>query len=181
MDAGITTSGTHTDNFHLLLSLEDFVYLNQRLYLPAQKTTPSVISIMSRIEEIKLQRTNLLELLKFIVLQGDYWHSTIEALIGNPLEPPAIDLTNCGDACPYCCDLIKEYVMLISRVGLSLFLAEVFINNPGGELTPNLLVKKLSDFKDVGLVVYGRPRSTKAPPIKFVSFTILQLIRDDYS
>ena len=51
----ITTSGTHTDNFHLLLSLEDFVYLNQRLYLPAQKTAPSVISIMSRIEEIKLQ------------------------------------------------------------------------------------------------------------------------------
>ena len=137
----ITTSDTYTDHFHLLLSLEDFFYLNQRLYLPAQKTAPSVISIMSRIEEIKLQRTNLLELLKVIVLQGDCWHSTIEALIGNPLEPPAVDLTNCGDTCPYCCDLIKEYVMHISRVGLSWFLAEVFINNPGGDLTPALLVK----------------------------------------
>ena len=134
---------------------------------------------MSRIDEIKLQRTNLLELLKVIVLQGDCWHSAIEALIGNPLEPPAVDLTNCGDACPYCCGLIKEYVMPVSRVGLSLFLAEVFINNPGGEVTPNLLVKKLSDFKDVGLVVYARPRSTKAPPIKFVSVTILQLIASE--
>ena len=28
----------------------------------------------------------------------------------------------------------------------------------------------------MGLVVYGRPRSTKSPPIKYVSVTILQLI-----
>ena len=69
--------------------------------------------------------------------------------------------------------------MPISRVGLTLFLADVFINNSGGELTPALLVKKLTDFKDVGLVVYGRPRSTKAPPIKFVSVTILQLIASE--
>ena len=33
----ITASGTHNDNFNLVLSLDDFVYLNQRLYLPAQK------------------------------------------------------------------------------------------------------------------------------------------------
>ena len=30
----ITESGTHTDNFQLCLGLDDFVYLNQRLYLP---------------------------------------------------------------------------------------------------------------------------------------------------
>ena len=41
-------------------------------------------------------------------------------------------------------------IMLISRFGLSLFFTDVFINNPGGELTPALLVKKIIDFKDVG-------------------------------
>ena len=97
-------------------------------------------------------------------------------MIGNPLEPPATDLMSCGDTYPFCCDLIKEYVIPISRVGLSLFLADVFINNSGSELTPALLVKKLIDFKNVGLVVYGRPRSTESPPIKYVSVTILQLI-----
>ena len=60
-----------------------------------------------------------------------------------------------------------------------MFLAGVFINNPGGELTPALLVKKLIGFKDLGLFVYGRPKSTKAPPIKFVSTTILQLIASE--
>ena len=175
----ITASGTHTGNFNLLLSLDDFVYLNQRLYLPAQKKSPSVISIFSQIEEIKFQCSNLIELFTIFVLRDNFWHSTIEALIGNPLKSPAIDLKNCGNACPFYCDLIKEFVMPISCVGLSLFLADVFINNPGGELTPDLLVKKLIDFKDVGLVVYGRPRSTKAPVIKFVSITILKLIASE--
>ena len=39
------------------------------------------------------------------------------------------------------------------------FLADAFINNPGEDLTQLLLVKKLSKFKDFGIVVYGRPRS----------------------
>ena len=85
--------GAHTDDFYLLLSLDDYVYLNKRLYLHAQTTSPTVITILSQIEEIQLQQSNLLELLKMIVLQGACWHSAIEALIGNPLEPPAIDLT----------------------------------------------------------------------------------------
>ena len=114
-----------------------------------------------------------------VVLRGDCWHLAIEALIGNPLEPPATDLMSCGDTYPFCCDLIKEYVIPISRVGLSLFLADVFINNSGSELTPALLVKKLTHFKDVGLLVYGRPRSPRAPAIKFVSVTILQLIASE--
>ena len=41
------------------------------------------------------------------------------------------------------------------------------------------LVKKLIEYKDVGIVVYGRPRSKKAPPGKYVSVTILQLITSE--
>ena len=62
---------------------------------------------------------------------------------------------------------------------MSQFLAEVFINNPGGDLTPAVLIKKLTEFKDVGIVVYGRPRSKKTPPHKYVMVTILQLIASE--
>ena len=174
-----STIGSSVDSMNLCLSLDDYVYLNQRLYLPAPKTPTHAVCILSRVEVIDLQRANLLELLKLIVLRGNCWHKCIEALIGNPLEPPSIDLTNCGDACPYCLDLIKEYIMPVNREGLSQFLAEIFINNPGGDLTPTVLVKKLTEFKDVGTVVYGRPRSNKPPPHKYVTVTILQLIASE--
>ena len=133
--------GSSVDSMNLCLSLDDYVYLNQRLYLPAPKTPSHAVCILSRVEVIDLQRANLLELLKMIVLRGDCWHKCIEAFIGNPLEPPSIDLTNCGDACPYCLDLIQEHIMPVNREGLSQFLAEMFINNPGGNLTPTVLVK----------------------------------------
>ena len=69
--------------------------------------------------------------------------------------------------------------MPVNREGLSQFLAEVFINNPAGDLTPAILVKKLTEYDDVGIVVYGRPRSNKPPPHKYVSVTILQLIASE--
>ena len=49
-----------------------------------------------------------------IVLLDACWHKCIEAYIGNPLEPHSIDLTNCGDACPYCLGPIKEYIMPVN-------------------------------------------------------------------
>ena len=69
--------------------------------------------------------------------------------------------------------MISDYVMPIIRKGLSHFLADVFINNPGSALSPVLLVKKLTEYKDVGIVVYARTRSNKPPPAKFVSVTVL--------
>ena len=174
-----TTTGSSVDSMNMCLSLDDYVYLNQRLYLPAPKSPSDTVCILSRVEVIDLQRANLLELLKMTVLRGDCWHKCIEALIGNPLEPPSIDLTNCENACPYCLDLIKDYIMPVNREGLSQFLAEVFINNPAGDLTPAILVKKLTEYNDVGIVVYGRPRSNKPPPHKYVSVTILQLIASE--
>ena len=111
-----------------------------------------------------------------IVLKGNCWHQAIENFIGNPLEPPVLVLTSCGNACPFCCDVISDYVMPIIRKGLSQFLVDIFINNPGSALSPVLLVKKLTEYEDVGTVVYARPRSNIPPPAKFVSVTVLQLI-----
>ena len=63
-------SGTVTDNFHLMLSLDDFVYLNTRLFLPPP-IVPSIIKpILAAHEEIAIQQKNLLDLLKLIVLKG---------------------------------------------------------------------------------------------------------------
>ena len=40
-------SDTITDNLYLKLTLDDYVYLNQRLYLPQPKNGPGVITILS--------------------------------------------------------------------------------------------------------------------------------------
>ena len=174
-----STIGASLDSMNMYMTPDDYVYLNQRFYLLAPKNLPRVVCILSQVEFIDLQRANLLELLKIIVLRGYCWYNCIEAFIGNPLEPPSIDLTNCGDACPYCLDTIKEYIMPVNREGLSQLLAEVFINNPGGNLTPAVLVKKLTKSKDVGIFVYERPRSKNPPPHKYVTVTILQFIASE--
>ena len=67
-----------------------------------------------------------------VVLRGDCLLKKIEDFIETPLKPPAIDLTTYGDACPFCCDVITDYIMPIRCVGLSQFLVDVFINNPAG-------------------------------------------------
>ena len=111
-----------------------------------------------------------------IVLKGNCWHKQLEEKIGNPLEPPAINLTSCGDACPVCCKLLSDYILLVSIPSLSLFLADVFIINPGTNLSLTLLIQKLTKYHNVGTTVYCRPRSTKPPSTKFLQIIIIQLI-----
>ena len=71
---------------------------------------------------------------------------------------------------------MSEYIMPVIVGGLSCFLADTFINNASGSLSPDMLVNKLTQYLDVGRVVYNRPRSPKAPGGKFVMVTVLQLI-----
>ena len=66
--------------------------------------------------------------------------------------------------------------MPVSRAGVSHFLADTFINNPSGLITPQILIKNIILYPEVGKVIYDRPRSVKCPPIKFVNVTVLQLI-----
>ena len=123
-----------------------------------------------------MQRCCLLDLLIMIVLKGDWCHKTLEETIGNPLEHPAIDLTSCINVCPVCCKLLSEFIMPISRSVLSLFLADVFVINPGVDLSPTIIVKKLTKYHNVGTAVYCRSRYNKPPSPKFIHTTILQLI-----
>ena len=71
---------------------------------------------------------------------------------------------------------MSDYIMPVNIGGLSCFLADTFINNASGSLSPDELIKKLSQYSDVGRVVYNQPRSPKAPVGKFVMVTVLQLI-----
>ena len=92
------------------------------------------------------------------------------------MDLPATIVNNCNNACPVCNGKITEMIMPVKRIGLSKFLADTFINNPTGALTPAMLIKKLSTYPSVGQVVYNRTRSDKCPPSKFMSATVLQLI-----
>ena len=166
-----------TGEFHLVLSLNDFVYLNKRLYMPADGVNkPTVKPLLTVKQEITMQRDNLLQLLKMIVLKGGCLHVQIECLLGNPCEPPSTCTRDCLTSCPICLDIIDEYIMPISRKGLCTFLADVFINNTSASLTPAVLEDKLKKYTDVGTIVYCRPRSSKAPPSKYVTVTVLQPI-----
>ena len=127
-------------------------------------------------EEIQMQRDNLLQLLQMIVMKGNCWHKQIEDVLCNPCEPPLLNYNNCNNGCPSCLSTMSDYIMLVTVGGLSCFLADTFINNSSGSLSPDELIKKLTQYPDVGRVVYNRPMSPKAPGGKFVMVTVLQLI-----
>lgn len=58
---------------------------------------------------------------------------------------------------------------------MSLFLAYVVINNPGSEFLA-AFVKKLSQYKNVGYIIYARPREKNSPSHEILHTMILQLI-----
>ena len=63
-------SGTVTDDFYLLLSCQDFIYLNTRLYKPSTFVPSTISPILSLQKEKEIQQQNLIDLLKVIVLKG---------------------------------------------------------------------------------------------------------------
>ena len=100
----------------------------------------------------------------------------LEHLLDKPIKPPLLEVNTCLSACPKCTGEMKAYIMPVLRSGLSLFLANTFINHPSGSLTPQDLIQKITVYPDVGKVIYNRPRTVKSPALKFVNITVLQLI-----
>ena len=175
--------GHGTDNipgeFHLMLSLNDFVYLNQRLYLPETPVSTIIKPLLSKEEEIQMQRDNVLDLLKMIVLKGACWHVQLENCLGNPCEPPFESISKCDRSCPMCLNDTEAYIIPISRRDMCSFLADVFINNTSAPVTPDVREDKLKKYNNDGTAVYCRPWSPKPPPGKYVTVTILQLIANE--
>ena len=111
-----------------------------------------------------------------IVLKGECWHLQLEQILGNPLEPPSENLVPCGVSCPKCNNETKEYIMPVSRAGVSQFLADTFINNPSGLITTDILIKKITEYLNVGKIIHNRPRSVKALAISCKTVTFTNLI-----
>ena len=109
--------GVVTDNFYLFLSLDDFMCLNTRLFLPPP-TMPSIMTpLLSLQEEIDLQQKNLLSLLQLIMLKGPCWHVQLEATLGNPMEETGSPANDCTNACPVCNGDAKDMIMPVKRSG----------------------------------------------------------------
>ena len=144
--------------------------------MPTDANKPTVKPLSTNKEEIMMQRDNLLQLLKMIVLKGGCLHVQIDSLLRNPRKSPLTCTRDCHTSCLVCLDIIDDYIMPISRKGLCTFLADVFINNTLASLIPAVLEDKLKKFTDVGTIVYYCPMINKAPPSKYVIVTVLQLI-----
>ena len=173
-----TNDGTcPSDDFYLFLSLNDFIYLNERLYqaINEENRNSNARTIDYQVQR-DMQRKNLIHMVRFVYLNSNCWHSFLENKSGTPLEPPNSQPTLCIGSCPCCLDKRKEYLMPVNRLGLSKFLANTFINTSGIDLSPSNLIKLLHDFPGVGQIVYLRQRATTAPETKYLQSTILQLI-----
>jgi len=136
----------------------------------------SITLLLTNQQEIKMQRDNLLQVLKMIILKGGCLHDQIEKIIGNPREPPPTSIQKCIHSCLIRLGTIDKFIMPVSRKGLCTFLAKVLINNTSASLTPSLLEDKFKKYANLGTTVYSHPRSSKAPPSKYISVTVLQLI-----
>ena len=64
-------TGTVTDNFYLMLSVNDFIYLSTKIYKPPTPVPRHITQILSITEEREIHQHNLLFLLKMIVLKGE--------------------------------------------------------------------------------------------------------------
>lgn len=66
-----------TQNMHLLLRLDEFVYLSARLRIKSPTLPSNIASSIPAHEEIAMQQKNLLEVLKLIVLKSVCWHTQL--------------------------------------------------------------------------------------------------------
>lgn len=75
-------TGTITDNFHLMISLEEFVYLNTRIYKPSPPKPLNVVPTLTKAEEINLQQKELLKIIKIDCIEGRLLASSNKKSIG---------------------------------------------------------------------------------------------------
>ena len=83
--------------------------------------------------------------------------------------------TGC-DSCPFCKKGMETYIMPVIKIGIIQFLVHTFITESDATvITPEKLIKQLSQFAEVGKRVYGR-RVNGSPASIFRTSTIFQII-----
>ena len=185
------TNNINIDSFDINVQLSSFVYMIERIF--NSKPTLDNDTIM-RLEQVilvedlvKFQIDNILQVAQLIYLNSKTcWHKTLEqkSVIAFDDIPLVMDMNmtigthysdNCLTACPACTQSYTTYIKAVSRIGLTRFIVNTFILTQSGIVTPSILIKKLSTFKDVGILVYKKQVAT-APTNQILTSTIMQLI-----
>lgn len=184
--------------YHVMFTLQDYVYLTERLYIRDIQTDDAEVrnnsdvssniiqdndqasTLISISEERTMLRQNLERCLGLFCLNTGCWHSVLEHECGNPFHVSTISdnttSATCNGNCPHCDGSMEEMIKPVVRTGLMSFLASAFGDNYTGLVRPIELAKQLFDFKDVGTVVYKRSKSIKAESNGVTQMTIMQLI-----
>ena len=170
--------GIRTNTYSMTFTLNDYVYLVERLFKcksSIEKESDSNASrnlriknhILTKDEERNMSINNLNEMCALLFLNKGCIHAYLEAVSGRATtnEPNSCYIP-CHDSCPYCTGEQEKIVKRICRFGMSTFLCETMIQNSHGLITPIELAQKLYDYPNVGTVVYKRIRNSKRPEKK---------------
>ena len=87
----------------MFLSLQDFIYLNERLHDTIEDNDHNdPARVIDYKSQRLLQRRNLLEVLSLIYLNSTCWYTLLETESGSQLEPLTNNTNNCKKAYPHC-------------------------------------------------------------------------------
>ena len=175
-----------TDAFVLILNLIDYVYMNERIFAPVSnndKETPNAVrlseAVITKKDQMEMQRHDLIQVLKLLYLNKDSClHEKLEKITGSPMEPSiSRNIFNpCRRACMICSNSLSDFILPVNKSGIQSFLCQVFIQSASESMNGNLILNKLKNFPNVGIDIYGRPKSPNAPETRYLHSTILQLI-----
>ena len=170
----------HRDEFNsftLVFTLNDYVYLMERMFVIDSSDENNEERVMSVEEERKLSARCLNNLCQIMFLEYGCWHLCFELHSSNPfVRHPNYNLESCGSNCPHCNGTIRALVKTISRKGIEKFLSNVFIENSNGAITPVQLAKKMYEFPSAGRIIYCRQTALKPEKAMDTSLTVLQLL-----
>jgi len=175
-----------TDTFVLIISLNDYVYMIERIYDTKEsdeKETEENLNVFHQImtheKKQESKRNDLLGVLKLIVFYNDgkCIHNELKKAVSNPYESnTSSDIDDvCLHACSLCLKTYNKSMLPVRKVGLQNFLAHTFLSSQGLIVNVNNVQTLLKNYTDVGKEVYGR-KTTRPPEAKFIQMTILQLV-----
>ena len=170
-----------TDKFVIMVSLNDYLYLLRRIYDEKEEDTGTIgkkenKKLLPDREVRQLQVNRLNKLVSILCLKRECLHLELERLNSNPLLQEFDNDTPCENACPQCTGDFNRIFPQVRKAGVIKFLVDKVVRNSQGDRTAMELVDLLINYKDVGQMVYTRPRSIKSHDSTTVGLTVLQWI-----
>ena len=182
-----TNTSESIDQFHIIFTIHDYVYLFERLYIidnddnidTAEKTNVqnNNENVLLSIDEYrKIEIENLNSIASLLFLNYGCWHNYLEISSINPFSNSnAHTYVPCITNCPYCTNTILTICKPINRHAICSFLVAKMFNNPK-QYNAIELGDELFKYPGSGISIYGR-KTAPQPERKFDCYiTIMQLI-----